>query len=44
MGLATADDVAVLAAAREDHRILISADTDFGGLLAETGAALPSSS
>jgi predicted nuclease of predicted toxin-antitoxin system len=42
IGLASADDAAVLAAAREDARILISADTDFGGLLADAGASLPS--
>jgi predicted nuclease of predicted toxin-antitoxin system len=35
-------DDEVLAAAREEHRILVSADTDFGELLARQGAALPS--
>ncbi len=42
LGLASADDTAVLAAALEHDRILISADTDFGGLLADAGASLPS--
>lgn len=42
LGLASADDTAVLASARGDDRILISADTDFGGLLANAGASLPS--
>jgi predicted nuclease of predicted toxin-antitoxin system len=42
IGLASGDDVAVLAAAHEDARVLVSADTDFGGLLARTRAVLPS--
>ncbi|CAN5204148.1 hypothetical protein BH20ACT9_BH20ACT9_22690 [soil metagenome] len=42
LGLAGGDDLAVLAAARADERVLISADTDFGGLLARTRASLPS--
>jgi predicted nuclease of predicted toxin-antitoxin system len=37
-----APEEAVLAAAEEDERILITADTDFGPLLALSGAAQPS--
>jgi predicted nuclease of predicted toxin-antitoxin system len=35
-------DDEVLESARADGRILVSADTDFGELLARSGAALPS--
>jgi predicted nuclease of predicted toxin-antitoxin system len=42
LGLAGAPDEAVLAAANSDDRILISADTDFGQLLARSGASKPS--
>lgn len=42
IGLRAAPDEKVLAAANEDSRILITADTDFGTLLALSGAAQPS--
>jgi predicted nuclease of predicted toxin-antitoxin system len=42
LGLESADDTDVLAAARESGRVLVSADTDFGGLLARTRATGPS--
>ncbi len=42
IGLRGAPDETVLAAAGEDSRILITADTDFGTLLALSGAAQPS--
>lgn len=42
VGLATAPDGAVMQRAVEDGRVLISADTDFGTLLAASSAALPS--
>lgn len=35
-------DDEVLAAARHEERVLVSADTDFGELLAKQGLALPS--
>lgn len=41
-GLQAADDEAVLACAREQQRTLVSADTDFGMLLARTGQTAPS--
>jgi predicted nuclease of predicted toxin-antitoxin system len=41
-GLSRADDPTVLAFAQAEGRILISADTDFGGLLARSGAERPS--
>lgn len=40
--LESASDPEILDAAREDNRVLISADTDFGTLLAESHARLPS--
>lgn len=41
-GMQAAPDEEVLDLARRTHRILISADTDFGLLLARTGASDPS--
>ena len=40
--LGDADDEVILAAAREGDRIVVSSDTDFGGLLAAERAAGPS--
>jgi predicted nuclease of predicted toxin-antitoxin system len=42
VGLQAATDEVVLAHAAVEGRVLISADTDFGGLLARSGAASPS--
>jgi predicted nuclease of predicted toxin-antitoxin system len=42
LGLEVADDEAVLARARDDDRVLISADSDFGMILAATRAQRPS--
>ncbi|MDR1807074.1 MAG: DUF5615 family PIN-like protein [Propionibacteriaceae bacterium] len=42
LGLAAAPDTAVLEAARLRRAVLVSADTDFGELLARTHAAAPS--
>lgn len=42
LGMKSANDLPILGRARADNRILITADTDFGGLLAHTGAPLPS--
>jgi predicted nuclease of predicted toxin-antitoxin system len=41
-GLAGHVDQEVLAAARDEERVLVSADTDFGELLAKQGLPLPS--
>lgn len=42
LGLASASDPVVLQAALADERVLLTLDTDFGTLLAHSGAALPS--
>jgi predicted nuclease of predicted toxin-antitoxin system len=42
LGLLTAADRVVLERAKTENRVLISADTDFGELLAVSGATLPS--
>lgn len=42
LGLESASDPVILENAREGNRILVSADTDFGTLLAESHAQLPS--
>jgi predicted nuclease of predicted toxin-antitoxin system len=42
VGLAAADDPTVLGLARRERRALISADTDFGTLLARSGDDAPS--
>ncbi|WP_018635454.1 DUF5615 family PIN-like protein [Parafrankia elaeagni] len=40
--LGAADDTTVLGFARDERRVLISADTDFGGILARSGLDSPS--
>ena len=42
LGLGSATDEEVLAAARTEGRVLVSADTDFGQILARTRATAPS--
>lgn len=42
LGLQAASDEVVLERASEDRRVLVSADTDFGQLLARTRAVRPS--
>lgn len=42
LGLASASDPVVLQAALDAERVLLTLDTDFGRLLAHSGAALPS--
>lgn len=42
LGLRAASDDVVLSAARDDHRVLVSADTDFGALLAASHEPGPS--
>lgn len=41
VGLAKAGDQVVLRAARDDDRVIVSADTDFGAMLAAAGASRP---
>lgn len=42
VGLRSATDEVVMETARTEGRVLVSADTDFGAILARTGAATPS--
>lgn len=42
LGLRAAEDIVVTQTAVEDNRVLVSADTDFGALLAATRASRPS--
>ena len=42
MGLATAEDPEILGVARRESRVIVSADTDFGTLLASERATDPS--
>lgn len=42
LGLESAEDAAILEAARDDERVVVTADSDFGTLLASTKATTPS--
>lgn len=42
LGFEQAEDTDVLLRAQSEERIVVSADTDFGALLAESGTAAPS--
>ncbi|MCE9622651.1 MAG: DUF5615 family PIN-like protein [Actinomycetia bacterium] len=42
VGVGRSSDAVILAAARDDNRVVVSGDTDFGDLLASTNAASPS--
>jgi predicted nuclease of predicted toxin-antitoxin system len=42
IGLGTATDQAVMSRAEAENRVVVSADTDFGTLLARSGAKAPS--
>ena len=42
LGLQTSPDTRILAVARMDERVVVSADTDFGELLAQSNADRPS--
>lgn len=42
LGLASAGDLEILRVATEESRVVVSADTDFGTLLASRGTASPS--
>lgn len=42
IGLGTATDQVVMSRAEAEHRVVVSADTDFGTLLARSGAKVPS--
>lgn len=42
VGLSSASDEVVIATARHERRVLVSADTDFGAILALSGVTTPS--
>ncbi len=42
VGLGNTDDPVILGAAADDARVIVTADTDFGALLAAGGTSLPS--
>jgi len=42
LGMGTSSDLAILEAAARNARVVVSADTDFGDLLARTNAGSPS--
>jgi predicted nuclease of predicted toxin-antitoxin system len=42
LGMSTSSDLAILEAAARNARVVVSADTDFGDLLARTNAGSPS--